>query len=55
MAYLTSAFDMLCTLNTSLQGKGSNVFSPVSKIDAFKAKIDCWINKISNNHFSFSF
>ena len=43
---------MLSILNTSLQGKSSNIFSQVGKIDAFKRKIDCWANKVSKNDFS---
>ena len=43
---------MLSILNTSLQGKSSNIFSQVGKIDTFKRKIDCWANKVSKNDFS---
>ena len=43
---------MLSILNTSFQGKSSNIFSQVGKIDAFKRKIDCWANKVSKNDFS---
>ena len=52
MAYLASVFAALSILNTSLQGKSSNIFSQVGKIDAFKKKIDCWANKVSKNNFS---
>ena len=52
MAYLASVFNVLSILNTSLQGKSSNMFSQVGKIDAFKRKIDCWANKVSKNDFS---
>ena len=53
LAYLASIFDVLSILNTSLQGKSSDMFSQVGKIDAFKKKIDCWANKVSKNDFSF--
>ena len=52
LAYLASVFDVLSILNTSLQGKSSDIFSQVEKIDAFKRKIDCWANKVSKNDFS---
>ena len=52
MAYLVSVFDMLSILNTSLQGKSSDIFSQVGKIDAFKRQIYCWANKVSKNDFS---
>ena len=52
LAYLASVFDVLSILNTSLQGKRSDIFSQVGKIDAFKRKIDCWANKVSKNDFS---
>ena len=39
LAYLTSVFDVLSILNTSLQGKNSDIFSQVGKIDAFKRKM----------------
>jgi len=51
-AYLASIFDVLSTLNTSLQGKRSDIFSQVGKIDAFKGKIDCWVSKVSKNDYS---
>ena len=51
MAYLASVFNVLSILNTSLQGKISNIFSQVQKIEAFKRKIDCWANKVSKNDF----
>ena len=52
IAYLASVFDMLSILNTSLQGKSSDIFSQVGKIDAFKRQIYCWANKVSKNDFS---
>ena len=52
LAYLASIFDVLSILNTSLQGKSSDIFSQVGKIDDFKRKIDCWANKVSKNDFS---
>ena len=52
LAYLASVFDVLSILNTSLQGKSSDTFSQVGKIDALKRKIDCWANKVSKNDFS---
>ena len=52
LAYLASVFDMLSILNTSLQGKSSDIFSQVGKIDAFKRQIYCWANKVSKNDFS---
>ena len=52
LAYLASIFDVLSTLNTSLQGKRSDIFSQVGKIDGFKRKIDCWANKVSKNDYS---
>ena len=54
LAYLSSVFDVLSILNTSLQGKSLDihVFFQVGKIDAFKRKIDCWANKVSKNDFS---
>ena len=52
LAYLTSIFDVLSILNTSLQGKKSDIFSQVGKIDAFKRKMDYWTNKVSKNDFS---
>ena len=52
LAYLASVFDVLSILNTSLQGKSSDIFSQVGKIDAFKRKIGCWANKVSKNDFS---
>ena len=39
LAYLASVFDVLSILNTSLQGKSSDIFSQVGKIDAFKKKL----------------
>ncbi|CAK8689720.1 unnamed protein product [Clavelina lepadiformis] len=51
IAYLASIFDVLSTLNTSLQGKRSDTFSHVDKIDSFKRKIDCWVNKVSINDY----
>ena len=45
LAYLASVFDMLSILNTSLQGKSSDIFSQVGKID-------CRANKVSKNDFS---
>ena len=41
LAYLASAFDVLSIFNTSLQGKSSEIFFQVGKIDVFKRKIDC--------------
>ena len=41
LAYLASVFDVLSVLNTSLQGKSSEIFFQVGKIDVFKRKIDC--------------
>ena len=56
LAYLASVFDVLSILNTSLQGKSSDIFSQVGKIDAFKRKIEWWANKVSkNDFFLFSF
>ena len=52
LAYLASVFDVLSILNTSLQGKSSNIFSQVGKIDAFKRRIYCCANKVSKNDFS---
>ena len=52
LAYPASVFNVLSILNISLQGKSSNIFSQVGKIDAFKRKIDCWANKVSKNDFS---
>ena len=52
LAYLALVFDVLSILNTSLQGKSSDIFSQVGKIDVFKKKIDCWPNKVSKNDFS---
>ena len=52
LAYLASIFDVLSKLNTSVQGKRSNVFSQVGKIDVFKGKIDCWVSKVSKNDYS---
>ena len=52
LAYLASVFDVLSILNTSLQGKSSDIFSQVGKIDAFKRQIYCWANKVSKNDFS---
>ena len=52
LAYPASVFNVLSILNISLQGKSSNIFSQVEKIDAFKRKIDCWANKVSKNDFS---
>ena len=52
LAYLASVFNVLSIFNTSLQGKSSDIFSQVGKIDAFKRKIDCWANKVSKNDFS---
>ena len=52
LAYLTSIFDVLSILNTSLQGKNLDIFSQVGKIDAFKRKMDYWTNKVSKNDFS---
>ena len=52
LAYLTSIFDVLSILNTSLQGKNLDIFSQVGKIDAFKRKMDYWTNKVSKNAFS---
>ena len=52
LAYLASVFDVLSILNTSLQGKSSDIFSQIGKIVAFKRKIDCWANKESKNDFS---
>ena len=52
LAYPASIFDVLSKLNTSLQGKRSNIFSQVGKIDAFKGKIDCWVSKVSKNDYS---
>ena len=36
LAYLASVFDMLSILNISLQGKSSDIFSQVGKIDVLK-------------------
>ena len=52
LAYQASIFDVLSMLNTSLQGKNSDIFSQVGKIDAFKRKMDNWTNKVSKNDFS---
>ena len=52
LAYLASVFDVLSILKTSLQGKSSDIFSQVGKIDASKRKIDCWANNVSKNYFS---
>ena len=52
LPYLASVFNVLSILNTSLQGKSSDIFFQVGKIDAFKRKIDCWANKVSKNDFS---
>ena len=52
LAYPASVFNVLSILNISLQGKSSNIFSQVGRIDAFKRKIDCWANKVSKNDFS---
>ena len=55
LTYLASAFDVLFTLNTSLQGKRSDIFFQVGKIDAFK-KIHCWFNKdLSSDYLYFRF
>ena len=52
LAYLASVFDVLSILNNSLQGKSSYIFFQVGKIDAFKRRIDCWANKVSENDYS---
>ena len=52
LAYLASVFDVLSILNISLQGKSSDIFCQVGKIDASKRQIYCWANKVSKNDFS---
>ena len=52
LAYPASVFNVLSILNIGLQGKSSNIFSQIGKIDVFKRKIDCWANKVSKNDFS---
>ena len=52
LPYPASIFNVLSILNTSLQGKSSNIFSQVGKSDVFKRKIDSWANKVSKNDFS---
>ena len=52
LAYLASIFDVLSMLNTSLQGKNSNIFSQVGKTDVLKRKMDYWTNKVSKNDYS---
>ena len=51
LAYLALVFDVLSILINSLQGKSSDIFSQVGKIDAFKRQIECWANKVSKMTF----
>lgn len=42
LAYLCDIFSLLNQLNTSLQGRNSNIFSVADKVQAFKKKLALW-------------
>ena len=52
LAYLASIFDRLDEVNLSLQGKGSDIFRAISKINALKLKIPLWKNNVLSNNFN---
>ena len=47
LCYLCDIFERLNTLNTSLQGKQSNIMNFVDKLSAFQVMLDLWEGKIN--------
>lgn len=52
LAYLADIFGELNGLNLQIQGKGSNVFSFMNKIEVFIKKIGNWIQRAKENDFT---
>jgi hypothetical protein len=51
LCYLSDIFEKLNELNLSLQGENTNVFTLISKIQAFMKKINIWLRKVTNNSY----
>ncbi len=51
LCYLSDILDKLNELNISLQGGNTNVFTLISKIQAFMKKINIWLIKVKNNSY----
>lgn len=51
LAYMSDIFDQLNQLNLSFQGRNSNVFLMVDKIEAFKRKLVLWEKRVQENIF----
>jgi len=49
LAYLVDIFEILNNLNTSMQGKNSNILAAEDKLKAFLCKIQMWKNEIQEN------
>ena len=50
--YLSSIFIELNKLNTSLQGKGGDIFAFIGKINTMKEKVTRWVEKVNSGNFS---
>ena len=46
LSYLASIFDLVNSLNLSLQGLNADIFTQHSKVEAFKMKLKLWKDKV---------
>ena len=51
LAYLADVFDLLNTLNLSIQGRNSSLFLVADKIEGFKKKIGLWKRRVNIKQF----
>ena len=54
ICHLSDIVEKLNNLNLSLEVENSNVFTLISKIEAFKKKISIWLQKVANSSYEMS-